>query len=229
MRSPFWCLGVSLCLTHDCCALVISSWARCLAILNWSSLSATCGIGDGLSVQSVHGLNLYSTKKGDSPVVSFGQLLCANSARGRYACQLSCRSSTQNRRYCSSHWFVLSDCPSVRGWYAVDIFCVIPVPLHRPLMNLEANFGSLSLMNFSGSPKRRNMCWTISLMVSLHGMKSTALVQSWSVTVSIVSNPCDIGSLVMKSSATVLKGIASRMGKIGDNAALVGHVLILFL
>ena len=102
-------------------------------------------------------------------------------------------------------------------------------------MNLEVNFGSLSLMNFSGSPKRRNMCWTISpmvssaVMLSLHGMKSTALVQSWSVTVSIVSNPCDIGSLVMKSSATVLKGIASRMGKIGDNAALVGHVLILFL
>src|SRR6266702_1366795 len=103
MWSPLWYLGISLCLTHDCCALTISSWAHCLALLNWSNLSATCGIGDGLSIQSAQGLKPYSTKKGDSPVVSFGQLLCANSASGRYICQLSCRSSTQNCRYCSSH------------------------------------------------------------------------------------------------------------------------------
>src|SRR6266702_570850 len=103
MRSPFWNWGVFLCLTHDCCALIISSWARCLAFLNWSSLSITCSIGDGLSVQSVCRLNPYSTKKGDSPVVSFSQLLCVNSARGRYACQLSWHLLTQNLRYCSSH------------------------------------------------------------------------------------------------------------------------------
>src|SRR6266702_3057775 len=78
-----WKGGVSLCLTHDCCALTISSWACCLALLNWSTHNVTCGIGDGLSVQSAHGLNPYSTKKGDSPVVSFGQLLCTNSARGK--------------------------------------------------------------------------------------------------------------------------------------------------
>src|SRR6266702_5014651 len=95
--------GVSLCLTHDFCALTISSWACCLALLNWSSLSATCGMGDGLSVQSSCGLNPYSTTKGDSLVVSFGQLLCVNSASGRYACQLSWRSLTQNRKYCSNH------------------------------------------------------------------------------------------------------------------------------
>src|SRR6266702_2755051 len=89
MRSPSLYLGVSLCLTHDFCALIISSWAHCLAFLNWSSRSATCGIGDGLSVQSACGLNPYRMKKGDSPVVSFGQLLCANSANGRYECQLS--------------------------------------------------------------------------------------------------------------------------------------------
>src|SRR6266702_6144737 len=80
MRSPSWYLGVSLCLTHDFCALIINSWAHCLALLNWSSRSATCGTGDGLSVQSARGLNPYKTKKGDSPVVSFSQLLCANSA-----------------------------------------------------------------------------------------------------------------------------------------------------
>src|SRR6266704_2806928 len=94
-RSPSWYLGVSLCCTHDRCALIISSCAHCLALLNWSSLSATCGIGDGLSVQSARGLNPYSVKKGDSPVVSLGQLLCANSARGKYVCQLSCLSLSQ--------------------------------------------------------------------------------------------------------------------------------------
>src|SRR6266702_1816953 len=83
MRSPSLYLGVSLCLTHDFCALIINSWAHCLAILNCSSLRATCGIGDGLSIQSARGLNPYSTKKGDSPMVSLGQLLCANSASGR--------------------------------------------------------------------------------------------------------------------------------------------------
>src|SRR6266581_6537367 len=91
-------LGVSQCLTHDCCALIISAWAFCRASLNCSTRSATCGIGDGLLIQSARGLNPYSTKKGDSPVVSFGQLLCVNSTRGRYACQLSCHSLTQNRR-----------------------------------------------------------------------------------------------------------------------------------
>src|SRR6266571_6666984 len=151
-------LGVSWCLTHDCCALIISAWAFCLASLNCSTWSATCGIGDGLSVQSACGLNPYSMKKGDSPMVSFGQLLCANSVRGKYACQLSCRSLTQNRRYCSNHWFVRSDCPSVRGWYAVEMFCVVPVPLHNPRMNLDANFGSRSLMNFRGRPNRGNTC-----------------------------------------------------------------------
>src|SRR6266702_740214 len=102
-------------------------------------------------------------------------------------------------------------------------------------MNREANFGSLSLINFSGSPNRGKTCWMISpavssaVMLSLHGMKSAALVQSWSVTVSMESYPCETGNLVMKLSVTVSKGIASCVGKMGESAALVGRVLILFL
>ncbi len=65
-------------------------------------------------------------------------------------------------------------------------------------------------------------------MASLHGTKITALLQSWSVMVSIKSYPCDISSLVMKSSAMVSKGIASGWGNMGCSGALVGHVLILF-
>src|SRR6266702_4540357 len=117
----------------------------------------------------------------------------------------------------------------------MEMFCVIPVPLHSSLMNFDANFGSRSLMNFSGSPNRGKICWTISpvvslaVMLSLHGMNMVALVQSWSVTVSIMSYPCETGNLVMKSRATVSNGIASRIGKIGDSGALVGCVLTLFL
>ncbi len=37
------------------------------------------------------------------------------------------------------------------------------------------------------------------IMLSLQGMNMVALVQSWSVTVSIESYPCEIGSLVIKS------------------------------
>src|SRR6266581_3626326 len=115
------------------------------------------------------------------------------------------------------------------------MFCVVPVPLHNPRMNREANFGSLSLMNFDGSPNRGKICWMISpavssaVMLSLQGINMAAFVQSWSVIVSIESYPCETGSLVMKSKATVSNGIASHVGNIGDNGALVGLVLILFL
>lgn len=47
------------------------------------------------------------------------------------------------------------------------------------------------------------------LTSSMHGMKIAALVQSLLFTVSIESNPCDSGNLVMKLIVTVSKGIAS--------------------
>src|SRR6266571_7982751 len=115
------------------------------------------------------------------------------------------------------------------------MFCVVPVPLHSSLMNLDANFGSRSLMNLNGSPNRGKRCWTINptvssaVILSLHGINTAALVQSWSVMVSIESYPCKTGSLVIKSRVTVSNGIASRVGNIGDSGALVGRVLILFL
>jgi hypothetical protein len=53
-----------------------------------------------------------------------------------------------------------------------------------------------------------------------------AFEQLWSVTVSIESYSCDTGNLVMKSMATVLKGVASGLAQIGSNDALVGLVLL---
>jgi len=115
------------------------------------------------------------------------------------------------------------------------MFCVVPVLLHNPWMNFDVNFGSLSLMNFSGNPNHGNTCCMISpavsstVMASLHGINKVALLQSWSVTVSIESYPCDMSNLVIKSRATVSNGIASGLGYIGCRGTLVGYVLILFL
>src|SRR6266702_303482 len=114
------------------------------------------------------------------------------------------------------------------------MFWVVPVALHSPFTNLEANLGSLSLINFEGSPKCGNTCWTINptvsstVMLFLQGMNIAAFVQSWSVMVSIESYPCEIGSLVTKSRAIVSNGIASDLGNMGDRGAFVGRVLILF-
>ncbi len=66
----------------------------------------------------------------------------------------------------------------------MEMFWVIPVALHSPCTNLDTNLGSLSLMNFSGSPNHGNMCWMISptvssaVMLSLQGMNTAAFVQS---------------------------------------------------
>jgi hypothetical protein len=59
-------------------------------------------------------------------------------------------------------------------------------------------------------------------------MKIVAFEQSWSVTVSMELYPCDSGSLVIKSTATVSKGVASGLAQMGSNGALVGWLLILW-
>jgi hypothetical protein len=59
-------------------------------------------------------------------------------------------------------------------------------------------------------------------------MKIAAFVQPWSVMVSMESNPCEIGNLTMKSSVTVLKGMASSLGYIGCRGAFIGHVFTLW-
>src|ERR1700744_589532 len=141
----------------------------------------------------------------------------------------------KNRRYCSSHWLVRSDCPSVRGWYAVEIFCRIPRILHSSRMNFDANRGSLSLMNLSGSPNLTktyltyNAAMSSAVDASRHGISTAAFVQSWSVTVRMESYPCDIGNFIMRSMVTVANGRASGFGNIGCRGAFVGCVLLFIL
>jgi hypothetical protein len=101
-------------------------------------------------------------------------------------------------------------------------------------MNLDMNQGSQSLMTLVGRPKWANMCFMYNAAVSsmvislLHGMNIAALMQPWSVIVSMELNPCETGSLTMKSNTTVSNGIASGFGYMGCKGALVGRLLTLW-
>jgi hypothetical protein len=109
----------------------------------------------------------------------------------------------------------------------------MPNSLQSSRVNFEANHGSQSLMIFVGRPYLANTCLVYRAAVSspeissTHGMKIVAFEQSWSVTVSMELYPCDMGSLVMKSTATVSKGIASGLAQMGSSAAFVGRLLTL--
>jgi hypothetical protein len=110
----------------------------------------------------------------------------------------------------------------------------MPSNLQSSQVNFEVNRRSQSLMIFVGRPYLANTCLAYRAAVSspdissMHGIKIVAFEQSWSVTMSMESYPCDTGSLVMKSTATVSKGVASGFAQMGSNGALVGRLLILW-
>src|SRR5580698_7318372 len=107
----------------------------------------------------------------------------------------------------------------------MEIFCWMPNSLQSSRVNFEANRGSQLLMIFVGRPYLANTCLAYRAAVSspeissTHGMKTVAFEQSWSMTVSMESYPCDTGSLVMKSTATVSKGVASGLAQMGSSIA----------
>jgi hypothetical protein len=83
------------------------------------------------------------------------------------------------------------------------MFCWMPNRLHSSRVNFDANRRSRLLMIFVGRPYLANTCLAYRAAVSspdissTQGMKIVAFEQSWSVTVSMESYPCDTGNLVM--------------------------------
>src|SRR6266702_1509815 len=134
------------------CARPISASALFLACSISSSRCVTVGT---LLIpnQSVLGVNPMIRSNGVFFVVSCVHCLCANSAIVNHWCKLFW-SSQKHCRYCSSHWFVCSDCLSVLGWYAVEIFWRILSAWHNPLAYLDVNLVSRSKMIFFGTPNR---------------------------------------------------------------------------
>src|SRR6266702_2121718 len=121
-----------------------------------SFISSSCWSTEGtfvvLSSHVVLGSFPMSNLNGELFVVVLGQELCANWAMGIRSAQLSCCTLLQCRKYCSSHWLFLSDCPSILGWYADDIFCLIPSVFQRVLVNIDMNCVPLSVMSRLGMP-----------------------------------------------------------------------------
>src|SRR6266702_3541494 len=138
----------------------LSAMVFCARPISASALFLACSISSSRFVtvgtllipsQSVLGVNPMIRSNGVFFVVSCGHLLCANSVNGNHWCQLFW-SLQKHHRYCSSHWFVRSDCPSVLGWYAVEIFWCILSAWHNPLAYLDVNLVSRSEMIFFGTP-----------------------------------------------------------------------------
>jgi hypothetical protein len=148
-------------------------------------------------------------------VVSCFQELCAYSARGSSCAQLVCRPVVYARRYCSTQAFILSVCPSVLGWNAMERFCWMPRLLHSAVENRDANLGSLSEMILLGAPNHGTRCFRYSSatpgpsIILLHGMNFAALVHPWFTMVRMESNLLDFGRSMMRSIDTYWKGPCS--------------------
>jgi hypothetical protein len=88
---------------------------------------------------------------GDNLVVSFFRLLCTAVTMANQWVQSSGEADVTNCKYCSTHWFFLSDIPSVYGWKADDKFWLIFNCCARLLPKWDVNRGSRSLITFVGS------------------------------------------------------------------------------
>jgi hypothetical protein len=97
-------------------------WTCFLASSNWLMWSADAGTFWGRNLTCTWGLNPRRSLCRDFLVTLYRQELCTYSATGRSLAQLFCHLVAQVCRYCSTHAFILSVCPSVLGWKAVDRF-----------------------------------------------------------------------------------------------------------
>src|SRR5882762_9599358 len=100
-----WCFHRS----HDSLAVCLALYATCRASTICSRRVVIWGSGDLVTSHVARGSYPISKRKGDVFVVVLYHVLCTNSATGKYIVQLFCLWLVQNRRYCSSHWFVRSD------------------------------------------------------------------------------------------------------------------------
>src|SRR6266404_9935544 len=92
-----------------CCPSCLIRYLSCLYHL--SKRAMICGNGDLVTSHVARGSYPMSNWKGDVFVVALYQVLCTNSATGKYVIQFVCLWLVQNHKYCSSHWFVHSDWP----------------------------------------------------------------------------------------------------------------------
>ena len=145
-------------------------------------------------------------------MVWFLWLLCTADAVVSHRSQSSGTAEVTRRRYCSTHWFLCSDNPSVWGWKAVERFWSIPNLVARALAKCDVNRGSLSLMTLLGMPNHRvtlsKYSWATPalVIVVLQGRKIAAREHPWSTIVRMALWLHRSGSPVMRSMATLWNG-----------------------
>src|SRR6266702_5399555 len=121
------------------CACLIQSCALLRARCISCSRSSTAWTVVLLSSHVVLGSFPMINLNGELFVVAFGHEIWANWAIGSRSAQLSCCALLQCQRNCSTHWLLRSDCPSVCGWYADEMFCLIPRTCQSFLMMIDMN------------------------------------------------------------------------------------------
>jgi hypothetical protein len=84
-------------------------------------------------------------------------------------------------KYCLTDWFMSLVWPLVCGWYAINLFCLMPSNEKSSVRYLEMNLVSRSWMIFLGSP------WSWMM---------------WSL--KICTNPCEVSSIWMGLNLTAL-------------------------
>src|SRR5580692_3781595 len=134
-------------------------WANDLAVCISSSLCLVAGTSSTISLMFTCGLIPIRSSCGVCCIPSCFQELWAYSAIRSMSAQLSCRAVDHGQRYCSIQAFILSVCPSVLGWKAVDKFCWMPSALQIVFENLDVNCGSQLDMILLGMPNQGVRCF----------------------------------------------------------------------
>jgi hypothetical protein len=118
-------------------------------------------------------------------------------------------------RYCSTHWFIHSESPSVWGWKAVDRFQSMGRCWASALAKCNVKRGSQSdiilvgRLNHWYTCLKYNSAIPVAPIVVMQGRKSAAQEQPWSAMVRIASYPLLLGSCVIRSIATCWKGFVA--------------------
>ena len=93
-------------------------------------VSSCCSVASLVNSVVSMGISFVSYPRrislGNNLVDAFCLLLCMAVAIAIQSVQASGEVEITRRKYCSTHWFFLSDRPSVWEWNAVDRFCSMP-------------------------------------------------------------------------------------------------------
>jgi hypothetical protein len=130
MSSP--CISyLSLQLSLLFCRVSSCIWASFLASSKVRSLSTAIGATSLRNLTFTWGSSPRRSLCGDAFITSCFYELWAYSAIGRSMAQFVCLPVVQCLRYPSIQVFILSICPSVLRWNAVEMFCWMPILWQR--------------------------------------------------------------------------------------------------